>query len=116
MATKVLDLNNAELLHSLQLTLQDKDETTLLVTIPTEGLVTELEAQGPQLTKLLAKGDKESVDACFDLAARLISCNRNGKEITGKELREVYNMSFETLIMFYSAYMDFITEINNSKN
>lgn len=113
---KVLDLNNVEKLPTLELTLQDSERTTLLVTIPTEGLVNELEASGPQLTKVLSKGDKEGVDMAFDLAARLISCNRNGRNITGAQLRKKYNMSFETLLVFYSAYLDFIEEVKNSKN
>jgi hypothetical protein len=113
---KVLDLNKVEQLPTLELTLQDNDKTTLLVTIPTEGLINELEATGPQLTAVLAKGDKEGTDMAFDLAARLISCNRNGKTITAQELRDVYHMSFETLLVFYSAYLDFITEIKNLKN
>lgn len=113
---KVLDLNSVEQQHTLELTLQDKDKTTLLVTIPTEGLVNELEATGPELTKVLKKGDKAGTDMAFDLAARLISCNRNGKTVTGTELREVYNMNFATLIVFYSAYLDFIADIKNEKN
>lgn len=113
---KILDLNNVEQLPTLELTLQDKDKTTVLVTIPTEGLISELEATGPQLTAVLSKGDKEGIGLAFDLAARLISCNRNGHTITGQELRETYNMSFETLLVFYSAYMDFIDEVKNLKN
>lgn len=116
MATKVLDLNNVEQLHTLELTLQDEKKTTLMVTIPTEALVQELDAQGPELTKVLKRGDKEGIDGAFDLAARLISCNRNDIEITGQQLRNEYGMKFETLIMFYSAYMDFIAEIRNLKN
>ena len=113
---KVLDLNNVEQLPTLELTLQDKDKTTVLVTLPTEGLINELEATGPQLTKVLGKGDKEGLDMAFDLAARLISCNRNGRTITGEELRGVYNMRLETLLVFYSAYLDFVDEVKNLKN
>lgn len=113
---KVLDLNNIEQMPTLELTLQDKDKTTLLVTIPSEGLINELEASGPKLTKVLSKGDKAGIDMCFDLAARLISCNRNGRTITCDDLRNVYRMSFESLIVFYSVYMDFIEEVKGLKN
>ena len=70
----------------------------------------------PEMKEMLSKGDKEGVDMAFDLAARLISCNRNGRNITGSQLRKKYNMSFETLLVFYSAYLDFIEEVKNSKN
>ncbi|MBR5865727.1 MAG: hypothetical protein IKY89_05590 [Alistipes sp.] len=113
---KVLDLNNIEQMPTLELTLQDENRTTLLVTIPSEGLINELEVNGPQLTKVLRKGDKAGMDACFDLAARLISCNRNDRTITAQELREVYKMSFESLLVFYSGYMDFLEEVKSLKN
>lgn len=114
--TKVLDLNNVEQHPTLELTMQDKDRTTLLVTIPSEGLINELEAMGPELSSIMTKGDKAGTDQAFDLAARLISCNRNGKKITATQLRKVYNMSFESLIVFMSAYLDFIEEITKAKN
>lgn len=113
---KILDLNSVEQRPTLELTLQDKEKTTLQVTIPTEGLVNELEDMGPELTRIVSKGDKEGLDQAFDLAARLISCNRNGVTITADELRNKYNMALETLIVFMSAYLDFITEITERKN
>ena len=113
---KVLDLNNIEQMPTLELTLQDENRTTLLVTIPSEGLINELEVNGPQLSKVLRKADKAGMDACYDLAARLISCNRNGRTITAEELRGEFKMSFESLLVFYSGYMDFVEEIRNLKN
>lgn len=113
---KALDLNDIELMPSMPLTLKDEDKTTVLLTIPTEGLVNELESTGPKLKKVLSKADKAGIDACFDLAARLISCNRNGLTISADELRGKYKMTFEALIVFYSFYVDFIDEVKNLKN
>lgn len=116
---KVLDLTNVEQLHTLELTLQAKgctEKTTLLVTIPTEGLINELESMGSGFTDALARGDKEGTDAAYNLAARLISCNRAGLQVTAEELREKYGMRFESLVVFYNAYLDFINEVTNEKN
>lgn len=112
---KVLDLNTVER-PTLELTLQDEAKTTILVSTPSEGLVRELENISPELNKMLETGDKESVDTIYDLAARLISCNRQGRQVTAEELRTTYKMGLESALLFFSAYLDFINDLTNAKN
>lgn len=111
----VLDLNTTQL-ETLDLTLQDADRTTLHVTTPTEALVAELEAFTPDMLTVIKTGNKEGVQSIYDLAARLISCNREGITITGEELLGKYRMTLESAVVFFSAYMDYITGITNQKN
>lgn len=111
---KVLDLNTCAR-PTLELTLQDEDRTQLSVTVPTEGLVRELEAVRPELAKLTS-GDRGAIDMIYDLAARLISCNLQGLALCADDLRGRYRMNLESAILFFSAYLDFISEITNSKN
>lgn len=111
----VLDLNAVQL-ETLDLTLQDADRTTLHVTTPTEALVAELEGFTPNMLTVLRTGNKEGVHSIYDLAARLISCNREGIIITGEELLDKYRMTLESAVVFFSAYMDYITGITNQKN
>lgn len=115
MKKRTLDLNTAER-PTLELTLQDTERTTIRVTTPTEGLISEVQQLSPDIVEIIKKGDKESMDAVFDLSARLISCNLDNVTITAAELRGKYNMRLESAVLFYSAYMDFITEITNGKN
>lgn len=112
---RVLDLNTVER-PTLELTLQDEARTIVRVTTPTEGLIQELQAVAPELEKSLTKGDEESQKDIYDLAAKLISCNRDSIKITGEELRGKYRMNLESAIVFYDAYMDFINEIFKLKN
>lgn len=112
---RVLDLNTTER-PTLELTLQDKERTTVLVSTPTEALVQELNQLAPEMTKVLQSGSAESMAAMYDLAAKLISCNRNGIQITAEELRSKYRMGLESALIFFSAYMDFIEEITKAKN
>lgn len=112
---KVLDLNTVER-PTLELTLQDKEKTTILVSTPSEALVRELEEVAAEMDALYRRGDKESVDAIYDLAARLISCNRQGLQVTADELRTKYKMSLESAVIFYNAYLEFINELTNEKN
>jgi hypothetical protein len=105
----------------LELTMADEAETTFIVTTPTEGLVEELEATLPELKGVLGAKNNAAIDACYDLAARLISCNLTGAQVTADDLRTKYwpadrvtNMLH--LLAFYNGYMDFLSEIQNEKN
>lgn len=111
----VLDLNTTQL-ETLDLTLQDEERTTLHVTTPTEALVAELEAFTPEMLTVIKTGNKEGVQSIYDLAARLISCNRECLTICGDDLRTRYGMTLESAVVFFSAYMDYISAITNQKN
>ena len=65
---------------------------------------------------LQLNGDMTTVQACYDLAARLMSCNRSGIKVTTEDLRGKYQINLEALIIFYNAYIDFIEEVTNQKN
>lgn len=110
----VLDLNRSND-YTMELTLMDKDRTTLLVGLPTEAMQQELSGINADLQKL-AKGDRRSIEMVYDLAARLISRNRNYITITGEELRTKYRMDIESAIIFFSAYLDFLSKVTNEKN
>ena len=101
---------------TLPLIMRDDRRTEIIVTTPTEGLVEELQATLPELQSVLSGGDRESVELCYDLAARLINCNRSFITVTAEELRKKYGLDLEGLVVFYSAYADFIQEINSAKN
>lgn len=110
----VLDLNNVQR-PTLELTLMDDNRTLFRVKTPTESMVQELQQMVPDLERL-TKGDKEAVDLIYDLAARLISCNRDFIKVTAEELRGKYRMDLESAILFFNAYMDFISAVTNEKN
>ena len=112
---RVLDLNTVER-PTLELTLQDEARTVVRITMPTEALVQELSAVAPDLENSLKKGDAESVENIYNLAASLISCNRDNFKVTGEELRTKYKMDLESAVVFYSGYIDFIDDIKNRKN
>ena len=112
---KTLDFNKINR-PVLQLIMPNKDKTEIKVSTPSEALVEELQATLPELQKVLGGGDRESVELCYDLAARLINCNRSFIIVTAEELRTKYGLDLEGLIVFYNAYADFIQEINSAKN
>jgi hypothetical protein len=113
--SKKLDFNTVTR-PVLQLVMLDEAKTEINVSSPTEGLVEELQTLAPELDRVLAANDPDSIKAAYDLAARLISCNRSGLTVTVDDLRGKYQFNLEMLIMFFSAYIDFISEIANAKN
>lgn len=105
----------------LELTMMDEEHTVITVTTPTEGLVEELQETLPELQKILAPGDQGTVEAAYDLAARLISCNKQGLQVSADDLRSKYwpadrLANMENMVVFFSVYMDFVEELNNAKN
>ena len=100
----------------LPIEMPDEDNTVIHVTLPTVELQEELRASKGDLTALLTGGNDEKREALFDLAARLMSCNRDMLKITPEQLRKVYHLDAEDLAVFFKEYVDFIKGIENAKN
>lgn len=112
---KVLDLNTVER-PVLTLILQDENRTRIDVTTPTESLVEELRHIAPQLSASLENPNDMDAKAPYDLAARLISCNKQGLQVTAEDLAGKYRMNLESMLIFYGAYVEFIDDITKAKN
>jgi len=100
----------------LPVQLLDEAGTILHVTPPTVDLQEELQARLPELNSLLDGGDEEQRTGMWELAARLMSCNRNWLTVDAQQLRTKYGLDEEDLIVFYSTYVDFVKELENAKN
>ena len=113
--SKVLDLNNYKV-PVLEIVFADEAHTALHVIAPTEALVNEMENWVSDGLETLTTGDRTSVEAGYDMTARLLSCNREGITITAADLRGKYRVDIWTLIPILNAYGEFISEIKNEKN
>lgn len=111
---RILDLNDIQG-SIMDLTLRDEARTVVHLDFPSEALVRELEAMGPELKKI-ESGDAQAVDTIYDLAARLINCNLDFFTVTGRELCTKYGMSRVAAIQFFSAYLKFLKDLENEKN
>ena len=112
---KNLDFNSVQR-PTLVLTMKDAEKTKIRVSTPTEALIEEMQAVTAELGEVAKTGDGASIKAVFDLAARLICCNRDGIRVTAEQLRDDYNINLEDLVIFFSAYIDFVEEISRAKN
>lgn len=100
----------------LKMMLGDEVGTVLHVTPPTVELQEELRETQDNLRALLAGDNDEIRAALFDLAARLMSCNRNMLAVTSEDLRRKYNIDEEDLVLFYQSYNSFISGLEHAKN
>lgn len=112
---KTLDFNSLEPVV-LELIMRDDAHTHIRVSTPTEALVEELQQVAPKLNAAIKGQNTASTESIYDLAARLISCNRDDIKVTKEELRDKYRMNLENLLIFFGAYIDFINEITHEKN
>lgn len=101
---------------TLPLTMNDAAETLFTLTAPSVELVERLEANQDALLATFQKGDRTSLDEIWKLAADLISCNRESRQVTADELKSKYGMSYKMLFVFLEAYGEFIAEIESAKN
>ena len=101
---------------TLPINMNDVEETLFTVTTPSVELVERLEANKGNIIAVFEKGDKNSIDEIWALAASLISCNREGRQVTVEDLKGRYGMNYAMLLAFFTAYGEFITEIENAKN
>lgn len=93
-----------------------RDNTEVRVTTPTADMVEELRANLPELLEVLKGKGAEQKKALYEFAAKLINCNLDAVEVTVDKLKADFDWSVEDLSVFYTAYVEFIEEIENAKN
>lgn len=111
---KALNFNNIKK-QFLTVTLADDEKTTLLIATPDKRTMSELTVFQDQIESMTDEPDAETMDALYDITARLMSRNKGGKKIT-KEYLESICFDFEDIMIFFRAYKDFLSEIISSKN
>lgn len=100
----------------LPIEMMDEEHTVIHVVPPTVDLQEELRASTADLYALLNGDDESKREGLFDLAARLMSCNRNMRKVTAEQLRTTFRLDEEDMVVFYEAYVDFLKGIENAKN
>lgn len=101
---------------TLPVNMNDAAETLFTITTPSVELVERLEANQAEIVAAIKKGDRESLEEVWSLAADLISCNREGRQVTVEELKGKYGMTYQMLFVFFNAYEEFLGEIKSAKN
>lgn len=112
---RTLDFNTVER-PTLRLIMQDEARTEINVTMPAEGLIEELQFVRPKFEAMATGGDKFDARQLYELAAKLMSSNRELRTLTAEDLAGKYRMNMESLVIFFGAYVDFVEAVQNLKN
>lgn len=113
---KSLNFHNVKKSY-LTVTLADEANTTLMIGTPTKAIMDDLIDLQDALEEISEDGSAESIDATNELyraCAKVMSRNKGGIVITPDYLAEIFD--FEDVMIFFNAYMDFVTEVTGSKN
>lgn len=86
------------------------DGTELLVGTPTKKIFEEFIG-----IKELFDGDStESLDTIYDVTAKVLSHNKAKMQISKEYLENT--LDIDDLIVFYTSYLDYVSELANQKN
>lgn len=112
--SKTLNFNNVQK-HYLTITLADEKQTTLMIGTPTKAIMDDLVFLQSSLENI--NEDETSVEATdnlYNACARVMSRNKGNIKITKEYLENIFD--FEDITIFFTAYMEFVTEVTNAKN
>lgn len=112
--SKSLNFNNVKKRY-LSVTLADENNTTLLIGTPTKALMDDLTRLQDDLKAIGDEANNtEALNDLFASCARIMSRNKGGIKITKEFLEGLFD--YEDIMIFFNAYIDFVSELANSKN
>lgn len=98
--------------RTMTVTLSDEKKTTLIVKTPNKALRDELVG----IKESVEDAEEEEVwDALYELAAKVMSRNKEDIKITAVQLKELYE-DVNYITAFLEAYTDFVNELSDLKN
>lgn len=112
---KMLDLNALDQ-PILEIKLRDDKRTIVRVTTPTVKLYDKFIAAKAEVAEIAKTRNPEKIRKLFELTAEIVSCNADYLTVTAEELRDIYRLKFEDVVVIFAAYLDFLRDINCAKN
>ena len=112
--SKSLNFNNVKKQY-LTVTLADEKKTTLMIGTPTKAIMDDLLVLQSSLEKINEEeANAEATDDLYYACAKVMSRNKGGIKISKDFLEDLFD--FEDVLIFFNAYMDFISEVTDVKN
>lgn len=109
-----LDFNNLKKAN-LEIVLSDKRCTKLNIFTPNKKILAEIVDVSKTLTNI--ENDEagvENIDRLYDICSKAMSRNKQRIQVSREKLEAIFDI--EDLILFLQAYIEFVTEIQDSKN
>lgn len=111
--SKTLDFKKVRKQY-MTVTLADEKNTTILIGMPTKAVMNDLITLQESLEEITEENSEAATEELYAVCARVMSRNKGGIKITTEMLSEIFD--FEDIMIFFNAYMEFISEVVNSKN
>ena len=110
---KTLNFNSVKK-QFLTVTLADEKNTVLMIGTPTKAIMDDLSILQTSLESVDANDSNSAANDLYEACAKVMSRNKAGVKITKEFLADIFD--FEDIVLFFSAYMDFVREVIGSKN
>lgn len=112
--SKTLNFNTIKK-QFLTVTFADEKKTTIFVGTPTKKIMDDIILLQASIETLNTDNTNETaINDIYSACAKIMSRNKAGVKISVEYLEEVFD--FEDIIVFFNAYIDFVTELANEKN
>lgn len=100
----------------LPVTLPDDKNTCLMVGTPTKAILGALMTLQSGLESLDDSDNftDDVINDFYDATAQILSRNKAGIKITSDYLSKI--LDFEDIVVLFQTYIDFVSEVTNSKN
>jgi hypothetical protein len=115
---KTLNFNTIKKKY-LTVTFRDEEKTTVMIGTPNKAIMDELVSLNNDLKDMKDENnrthiDDDTMDDLYRVSAKVISNNKGGVKMSKEKLEELFD--FEDMLIFFTAYMEFMEELTNTKN
>lgn len=98
----------------LTVTLADEQNTTIMIGTPTKAIMDEMMSLKTSLETMTENASNEAMNEMYEICAKVMSRNKTGKKIEKEYLEKIFD--FEDIIIFFNAYMEFVSALSAEKN
>lgn len=110
---KALDFNKVKKQY-LSVTFADEKGTTILIGTPSKAILDSFMQIKESLDNTQGEPDQDMINDLYDLCARIMSRNKTGYHVTVDFLSEIFDI--EDIVIFITAYAEFIEAVTKAKN
>ena len=98
----------------LTVTFADEQNTTIMIGTPTKAVMNELTNLQSTLTTMSEDANADTIGELYEACAKIMSRNKTCTKIEKEYLEKIFD--FEDILIFFNAYMEFITVLASAKN
>lgn len=91
--------------------LPDEAQTKLLIVTPSKGIMGEVQELQKELTQA---SEDEVIDRLYDTCTTIMNRNKDNVKVERETIEDCLDL--DDIMMFFTAYLEFINEVAQTKN